>query len=98
MLVTTNDGHIDDGLKRGPRPATFEQEKFMSKITDGANDRPKDATIGQSGPGLPDDSGQPIEATDEEVERIRAKFEADARAKVKAEIEEQIEKPQRGSA
>ncbi|MDR9773421.1 hypothetical protein RJJ65_12250 [Rhizobium hidalgonense] len=70
----------------------------MSKITDGLNDRPKDATIAQSGAGLPDDSSQPIEATDEEVERVRAKFEDDARAKVKKEIDEQVEKPQRGSA
>jgi len=70
----------------------------MSKITDGANDRPKDVTIGQSRPGLPDDSGEPIEVTDEEVERIRAKFEEEARAKLKKEIEEQIEKPYRGSA
>ncbi|MFP3547212.1 hypothetical protein SB748_27725 [Rhizobium sp. SIMBA_035] len=70
----------------------------MPKITTGLNDRPKDATISQSGPGLPDDSGEPIETSDEEVERIRSKFEDDPRAKLKAEIEEQIEKPQRGSA
>jgi len=70
----------------------------MSKITDGLNDRPKDSTIAQSGPGLPDDSSQPIEATEEEAVRIRAKFEDDARAKVKREIDEQVEKPQRGSA
>ncbi|MGV2103968.1 hypothetical protein [Rhizobium sp. 21-4511-3d] len=70
----------------------------MSKITDSLNDRPKDSTIAQSGPGLPDDSSQPIEATEEEADRIRAKFEDDARAKVKREIDEQVEKPQRGSA
>lgn len=70
----------------------------MSKITDGLNDRPKDITIGQSGPGLPDDSSQPIEVTDEEVERVRAKLENDTRAKVKKEIDEQVEQPQRGSA
>jgi len=70
----------------------------MSKITDGLNDWPKDSTIAQSGPGLPDDSSQPIEPTEEEADRIRAKFEDDARAKVKREIDEQVEKPQRGSA
>lgn len=70
----------------------------MSKITDGLNDRPKDSTIAQSGPGLPDDFSQPIEATEEEADRIRAKFEDDARAKVKREIDEQVEKPQCGSA
>jgi hypothetical protein len=71
---------------------------MMSKITTGLNDRPKDSTIAQSGAGLPDDSGAAIETSDEEVERIHSKFEDDARAKLKAEIEEQIEKPQRGSA
>ncbi len=39
----------------------------MSKITDGLIDRRKDALIAPSGPGLTDDSSQPIEATDEEV-------------------------------
>ncbi|MBY5460822.1 hypothetical protein HFO89_31615 [Rhizobium leguminosarum] len=68
----------------------------MSKITGGLNGRPKDSTIAQSGPGLPDDSGHPIEATD--AKRVRAKFEDDARKKVKAEISEQVEKPQRGTA
>ncbi|MCO5730555.1 hypothetical protein [Rhizobium sp. SSA_523] len=76
----------------------------MSKIADGLNDRPKDASIAQSGPGLPDDSSQPIEATDEEVERVRAKLQNDARdvdearEKVKKEIDDQVELPQRGSA
>ena len=70
----------------------------MTKITDGLNDRPKDASIAQSGPGLPDDSSQPLVATDEEVERVRAKLQDDGREKVKKEIDEQVEKPQRGSA
>lgn len=70
----------------------------MPKITDGLNDRPKDASIAQSGPGLPDDSSQPIKATDEEVERVRAKLEDNGREKVKREIDEDVEKPQRGSA
>jgi hypothetical protein len=69
----------------------------MSKITTGLNDRAKDASISQSSPGIPDDAGEPIEVSDEEAERMRAKFEDDPRSKVKAEIEEQIEKPQRGS-
>ena len=47
----------------------------MSKITTGLNDRPVDASIAQSGPGLPDDSGMPVEATEEEALRIRAKLE-----------------------
>lgn len=47
----------------------------MSKITAGLNDAPKDATIAQSGPGLPDVSSQPIEAAEEEALRIRSKLE-----------------------
>lgn len=70
----------------------------MSEITDGLNDRPKDATIAQSGPGLPDDSSQPIKATDEEVERVRAKLQDGSREKVKKENDEQVEKPQSGPA
>ncbi|NKN16806.1 hypothetical protein GFL86_36040 [Rhizobium laguerreae] len=39
-----------------------------------------------------------IEATDQDAERVRAKFEDDARTKVKAEIDEQVEKPEHGTA
>jgi hypothetical protein len=45
-----------------------------SKITTGANDRPKDETIAQTGAGIPDDSSLPIEISDEEVERARQKL------------------------
>ncbi|MDF2798132.1 MAG: hypothetical protein K0R85_876 [Devosia sp.] len=45
-----------------------------SKITTGANDRPKDETIAQTGAGIPDDSSLPIEVSDEEVERTRQKL------------------------
>ncbi|MBY3266850.1 hypothetical protein HFO15_35420 [Rhizobium laguerreae] len=62
------------------------------------NDRPQDSTIAQSGPGLPADSGRPGEAIDQEVERVRGKFDSHARKKEKAEIDELVEKPQRGSA
>ena len=66
----------------------------MSKITDGLNDRPKEASIARSGPGIPDETSQPIEAT----ERVRAKLQDDGREKVKKEIDWQVEKPQRGPA
>jgi hypothetical protein len=46
-----------------------------SKITTGANDRPRDETIGQSGEGLPDDSGRPLEADESQIARIREKLE-----------------------
>jgi len=43
-----------------------------NKITTGLNDRPKDASIGQSAGGLPDDSGRPIEVDEKEASRIEA--------------------------
>jgi hypothetical protein len=44
----------------------------QSKITDGLNDRPRDASIGQTAGGLPDDSGRPIEVDEKEASRIEA--------------------------
>ncbi|MDB5621874.1 MAG: hypothetical protein JWR39_437 [Devosia sp.] len=46
-----------------------------SKVTTGANDRPKDETIAQTGPGLPDDGTLPVEVSEEEVERARQKLQ-----------------------
>jgi hypothetical protein len=42
-----------------------------SKITTGPNDRPRNETIGQSGAGLPDDTGRPVDVDDAEVDRVR---------------------------
>ncbi len=47
------------------------------KITTGLNDRPLNHTIAQTGDGLPDDSGQPVEVDPAEVERVRAKLMED---------------------
>lgn len=44
------------------------------KQTTGLNDRPKDAPIGQTAEGLPDDSGRPVEVDDETIERTRRKL------------------------
>ena len=44
------------------------------KITTGANDRPRNETIGQTGDGFPDDSGQPLDVDPAEVERVREKL------------------------
>lgn len=52
----------------------------MSKITTGFNDRPKDSALAQSGPGLPDNSSMPMEATEEEALKIRAKLEGTDKA------------------
>ncbi len=42
-----------------------------TKITDGLNDRPRNDTIGQSGPGIPDDSSEPVSVDDAAIERAR---------------------------
>ncbi|UIJ81785.1 hypothetical protein [Rhizobium leguminosarum] len=68
----------------------------MSKITTGLDARPKDSTIAQSG-GLADDSGTPIEVTDEDAEKLRQKLEDLTHEKVKTEIDEFFEKPHDGS-
>ena len=71
-----------------------------TKITTGANDRPKNETIAQTGSGIPDDTGTPLDISDEEVERVRRKLSGDtgAREKLLAEVEEEIDLPQKGSA
>ncbi len=69
----------------------------MSKVTNGLNDRPKDETITQSGEGLPDDSGKPIDVADDEIARVKEKLETDARSKLKKGLEQDIDRTQRGS-
>jgi hypothetical protein len=46
----------------------------MSKITNDPNDRPRDSSISQSGPGLPDDTSAPVEVSDKEIEEARRKL------------------------
>ncbi|WP_062227587.1 hypothetical protein [Aureimonas frigidaquae] len=48
-----------------------------TKFTDGSNDRPKNAPIGQTGEGLPDDSSTPVQVDESEVERVRRKLVGD---------------------
>ena len=49
---------------------------MSTKVTTGANDRPKDETIAQTGPGLPDDTTLPVDVSEEEVERAREKLKS----------------------
>jgi hypothetical protein len=73
----------------------------MTKIADGLNNAPKDSTIAQSGPGLPDDSSQPIEATEEEALRIPSKLEGTDQADRKDEADDltrQLARPKHGTA
>jgi hypothetical protein len=51
------------------------------KITTGANDRPRNETIGQSGEGLPDDSSRPIEPDETQAALVREKLEGKPAAK-----------------
>jgi len=47
---------------------------FKKPISNGPNARARDEPIGQTGPGLPDDSSMPIEITPEEEAKIAAKI------------------------
>jgi hypothetical protein len=47
------------------------------KSTTGANDRPEDASIGQTAEGVPDDSGRPVEIDEDEVAKVREKLLGD---------------------
>jgi len=68
-------------------------------ITGGMNDRPRQDTIAQSGAGIPDDSSRPIEADDATIGRVREDLSGgSARERLEEEVQEEIEKPQRGTA
>ena len=43
-------------------------------ISDGQSGRPRDETIGQTGRGLPNDTGRPVEVDEDEAERIEEKI------------------------
>ena len=82
----------------------------QEKISTGANDRSRDASIGQSAEGLPDDSGTTMPVDDAEVEAVRRKLGAgggadhgadtdqqDARQALKRQVDEEIKASERGS-
>ena len=53
------------------------QDREQSKeppISDGQSGRPRDETIGQTGRGLPNDTGRPVEVDEDEAERIEEKI------------------------
>lgn len=54
------------------------------KITDGANDRPRDASIGQSAVGLPDDSGRPVMVDEAEAKRMEASLQVEGEDETEA--------------
>ncbi|TXR47847.1 hypothetical protein [Phyllobacterium endophyticum] len=67
------------------------------KITTGNNDRPRDETIAQSGPGVPDDSGTPVEVDEVQVERAKASLQEDPERKLKRQVADTIKSTQRGA-
>ncbi|TNC13493.1 hypothetical protein FF100_11925 [Methylobacterium terricola] len=44
------------------------------KISNGPNARPRNETIAQTGPGLPNDTSSPVEIDEEEARRIEDKI------------------------
>ncbi|KAA0685654.1 hypothetical protein DTW90_34890 [Neorhizobium sp. P12A] len=70
----------------------------MSKITNGPNDRPKDESIAQSGPGIPDDRRAPVTASNKEIEEARRKLKSGDRPTESVELERQLEHPKHGTA
>ena len=55
----------------------MDQEREPSReppISDGQSGRPRDETIGQTGRGLPNDTGRPVEIDPEEARRIEEKI------------------------
>ena len=76
-----------------------------AKLTQGANDRPKDATIAHTGAGVPDDTGKPLDIDDDEAARIEQNIRdfgepdpGEAERKLKREVQQDIELPLKGSA
>jgi hypothetical protein len=75
-----------------------------SKITQGLNDRPKDAPIGQTAAGLPDDdTSMPPEIDEEEAARIEQRIRAmgskgSPESQTKDEVQQDIDLPLKGSA
>lgn len=54
-----------------------DQDRDLSKeppISDGQSGRPRDEPIGQTGRGLPNDTGQPIDIDEAEAARIERKI------------------------
>ncbi|MCJ2019471.1 MULTISPECIES: hypothetical protein [unclassified Methylobacterium] len=55
----------------------MDQDRDRSKeppISDGQSGRPRDETIAQTGPGLPNDTGRPVEVDEAEAARIERKI------------------------
>jgi hypothetical protein len=83
-------------------PASFflhNGEDAMIKTTSrGVHDRPNKSAFTQSGPGLPDDASQPVEATEEEALRIQSKLEGTDKKDEANDLARQLARPKHGTA
>ncbi|MBB3354101.1 hypothetical protein FHT70_004052 [Rhizobium sp. BK049] len=68
-----------------------------AKISTGTNGRPRNETIAESGPGIPDDSGQTVEVPDAEARPMKASLLRDRLDELKEKLDEETELPQRGA-
>jgi len=67
------------------------------KLTDGLNDRPKDAPVGQTGEGLPDDSSRPVDVDDRTIDAVRKKLKNDPREDLLKEVKQEEDASRIGS-
>lgn len=68
-----------------------------TKLTDGLNDRPKDAPIGQTGEGLPDDTSRPVDVDDSTIDAVRNKLKNDPREDLLKEVKQEEDASRTGS-
>jgi hypothetical protein len=58
------------------------------KLTDEMNDCPKDAPIGQTAEGTPDDSSRPLDVDEGTVDAFRKELSEDPREKLQKEVKQ----------
>ncbi len=68
-----------------------------TKLTDGLNDRSKDAPVGQTGEGLPDDTSRPVDVDDSTIDAVRKKLKNDPREDLLKEVKQEEDASSIGS-
>ncbi|WP_064685187.1 hypothetical protein [Rhizobium bangladeshense] len=68
-----------------------------AKISTGINDRPRNETVTGCSPGIPYDSSQMVDLTNEEIRRTKASLLRDRLDDLKDKLDEQVDLPQRGA-
>ncbi|ULR42322.1 hypothetical protein [Rhizobium sp. K102] len=67
------------------------------KISTGINDRPRNETVTGSSTGIPYDSSQMSDLTNEGIRRTKASLLRDRLDDLKDKLDEQVDLPQRGA-